>query len=124
MAKDDYNVIVYKILTYLYATLKGKEVFTQIKYDKAIDKKHINEDYLIRIYRMMSEEGLIENANFTKAWGRVYIPLFEERELEITAKGIHYLEDNSKMKEAGRFLMDKADSIADLIVSVGLDLLL
>ena len=73
---------------------------------------------------MMSEEGLIENASFTKAWGRVYIPLFEERELEITAKGIHYLEDNSKMKEAGRFLMDKADSIADLIVSVGLDLLL
>ncbi|MBR1450547.1 MAG: hypothetical protein IJ591_02410 [Lachnospiraceae bacterium] len=31
-AKDDYNVIVFKILTYLYALLKGKEIFDQANY--------------------------------------------------------------------------------------------
>ena len=28
MAKDDYYVIVFKVLSYLYAVLKGKEIYT------------------------------------------------------------------------------------------------
>ena len=52
MAKDDYDVIVFKILTYLYALLKGKEIFDQAKYDKAISKKDINEEYLLRVYKI------------------------------------------------------------------------
>ena len=49
MAKDDYYVVAFKILSYLYAVLKSKEVFTQQKYDKAIGKKNIDEEYLNRI---------------------------------------------------------------------------
>lgn len=34
MAKDDYYVVVFKILSYLYAVLKSKEVFTQQKLER------------------------------------------------------------------------------------------
>nr|DAM88885.1 MAG TPA: hypothetical protein [Caudoviricetes sp.] len=35
MAKDDYNVIVFKILTYLYAVLKRETVFDISKFKLA-----------------------------------------------------------------------------------------
>ena len=81
MAKDDYDVIVFKILTYLYALLKGKEIFDQAKYDKAISKKDINEEYLLRVYKMMSDEGLIEELAFKRAWGQDLIALFDESDM-------------------------------------------
>lgn len=120
MAKDDYDVIVFKILTYLYAVFKGKEVFVQKNYDYAIGRKDINNDYLNRIYKAMSDEGLVEKLSFTKTWGATYIPLFEENELTITPKGIHYLEENDKMKVVGNYLKDKADSIINLAITIGL----
>ncbi len=120
MAKDDYDVIVFKILTYLYALLKGKEIFDQAKYDKAISKKDINEEYLLRVYKMMSDEGLIEELAFKRAWGQDLIALFDESDMIITAKGIHYLEENDKMKKVGQYLLDKADTIANLVISTGL----
>lgn len=124
MAKDDYYVIVFKILAYLYAVLKGKEIFSQQKYDKAIGKKDINEEYLNRIYKMMSDDGLIEEIHFTKTWGTIYIPLFAEEELQITSKGIKFIEENDSMKKAGRFLQDKADVICNVLISTGLEYLI
>lgn len=124
MAKDDYFVISFKILAYLYAVLKGKEFFSKQKYDKAIGKKELNEEYLNRIYKMMSDDGLIEEVVFTKAWGNVYIPLFEENELQITSKGIQFLEENDSMKKAGKFLQDKADVICNVLIAAGLEYLI
>ena len=121
MAKDDYDVIVFKILTYLYAVTKGKIVFMPTEYHHAIGYKNINEDYLFRIYKMMSDEGLIEELSFTKPWGGTLIPLFGESEITITAKGIHYLEENDKMKAVANYLKDKADTIINLVISIGLE---
>lgn len=121
MAKDDYDVIVFKILTYLYAVTKGKIVFMPSEYHHAIGYKNINEDYLIRIYKMISDEGLIERLSFTKPWSGVLIPLFDEKDIVITAKGIHYLEENDKMKTVGNYLKDKADTIINLAISIGLE---
>ena len=120
MAKDDYYVIVFKILVYLYAVFRGKEVFRQECYDKAIGKKNINEEYLLRIYKMMSDEGYIEKLSFTRAWGSDLIPLFDESELKITQKGIDHIETNDKMKTAGRYLAEKADTISNLAIAAGL----
>ena len=120
MAKDDYYVIVFKILVYLYAVFRGKEVFRQERYDKAIGKKNINEEYLLRIYKMMSDEGYIEKLSFTRAWGSDLIPLFDEGELKIMQKGIDHIETNDKMKTAGRYLAEKADTISNLAIAAGL----
>ena len=120
MAKDDYDVVVYKILIYLYACLKGKIVFNKEVFYKTIGKEHINEAYLYKIYKMMSDEELIENLTFAKAWGNDFMLISEEEEMQITVKGIHYLKDNSKMKEVGKYLLETADIIAKLISLVGL----
>lgn len=120
MAKDDYYVIVFKILVYLYAVFRGKEAFRQERYDKAIGKKNINEEYLLRIYKMMSDEGYIEKLSFTRAWGSDLIPLFDESGLKITQKGIDHIETNDKMKTAGRYLAEKADTISNLAIEAGL----
>ena len=121
MAKDDYDVIVFKILTYMYAVAKGKVVFSPMEYHHAIGSKNINEDYLFRVYKMMSDEGLIEKLAFTKPWGGTLIPLFDENEIAITAKGIHYLEENDKMNKVGQFLKEKADTIVNLVIAIGLE---
>lgn len=122
MAKDDYDVIVFKILTYLYAVTKGKIVFIPNEYHHTIGRD-INEDYLLRIYKMMSDEGLVEKLSFAKPWGGALIPLFDETDITITAKGIHYLEDNDKMKSVGGYLKDKADTIINLAFAIGLEYL-
>ena len=69
---------------------------------------------------MMSDEGLIEELAFKRAWGQDLIALFDESDMIITAKGIHYLEENDKMKKVGQYLLDKADTIANLVISTGL----
>lgn len=124
MSKDDYDVIVFKILTYFYAVTKGKIVFIPTEYHHAIGYKNINEDYLLRIYKMMSDDGLIEELLFTKPWGSTLIPLFDESDIAITSKGVHYLEENDKMKAVGNYLKDKADTIINLAIAIGLEHLL
>lgn len=120
MAKDDYDVVVYKILVYLYACLKGKIVFNKEVFYKTIGKEYINEAYLYKIYKMMADEELIENLTFAKAWGNDFMLISDEEEMQITVKGIHYLKDNSKMKEVGKYLLETVDIIAKLISLVGL----
>ena len=67
MAKDDYYVIVYKILAYLY---------TQLKEVEKIDN-----------------EGLITNIGIIKVWGgEVSISIDN---IQITPNGIDYLCNNS-----------------------------
>ena len=58
MAKDDYNVLVYKILIYLYACLKRKiafneTVFKSIIYDMTVEK------YKKSPYNMNEKEAYI-----------------------------------------------------------------
>lgn len=120
MSKDDYRVIKYKVLLYLYACLKRRIIFDQATYDKAIGKEAVDESYLANIYRMMQEEGLIDGAAVTRAWGSVAVMVSEESDIRITARGIGYLEENGTMKKVGRYLTDRLDIVADLIRVVGL----
>lgn len=121
MAKDDYYVIVYKILLYLYACLKRKIIFDSKTYSHAIGKDSINPDYLTDIYIMMSEEGYISGVKTTEAWGDISILLSYEKDLKITPKGIEYLQDNNRMHKIGKMLIDSVDTVASLIMEVGLD---
>ena len=60
MAKDDYFVIVYKILSYLYKCLKDGERVEErlINYDSPFIK--VNEKYWSYIMWHMQEDDLIE----------------------------------------------------------------
>ena len=116
MAKDDYNVLVYKILVYLYACFKRRIVFDRKVFMKTIGR--VNEDYLADVLRLMKTQGLIDGYSCTKAWSGTYIMTSDFEDLEITAEGINYLQENDRMHKVGEFLVENADAIAGLIKKI------
>lgn len=106
MAKDDYFVIVYKILAYLYVQLKSGQPV-----DGSMISAHgglfdINEDYHAFIVSSLLDEGYISGVG-TKAWGgNEFLDLSQCR---ITPHGIEYIFENSLLEKAKRFLKDMKD---------------
>ncbi len=115
MAKDDYNVVVFKILTYLYACLKKKALFEDNVFRQIIDKQQVADEYLADILHIMTEEGLIVGLVFTKAWGHTYILANDYHDMEITASGIEYMHENSAMEKVKHILKDSTGLIGELI---------
>ncbi|MBQ7564619.1 MAG: YjcQ family protein [Lachnospiraceae bacterium] len=97
MTKDDFFVIAYKILAYLYACLKAGE---DPKLEEISDSRlNIPERYWYSIITMLYREGYIEGM---KEINTVWMPetYYSFDRPTITVKGIEYLEDNSMMKKA------------------------
>lgn len=106
MAKDDYHVIVYQILAYLYQRLKKGETADEsmLKHDGHLFK--IDKSYWAYIIFNMYETGLITGVSFVYIDG-LNVPLAAElNECCITPAGIEYLCDNTFMEKAKRFLKD------------------
>lgn len=105
MAKDDYYVIVYKILAYLYIQLKHGEAVDpkMISYDGKLF--NINYDYWIYIMQHMLEQGFIEGIVVTNSWGNTVI-IDNLDSCQITPEGIGYLCDNNMLKKAKMFLKE------------------
>ena len=118
MAKDDYNVVVFKILTYLYACLKRTTLFDERVFKQIIDKQSIPDEYLTDILRMMTEEDLITGLAFTKPWGNTYILANEYGDMRITSSGINYLSENSTMSKVRDILKYNTGLIGELIKMV------
>lgn len=108
MVKDDYFVIVYKILAYLYMKLKdGKEIEAeQLMYNGGLF--NINRKYWVYILYNMVEEGYIRGLNNIKAGDGYYIK-DQLKYCEITPKGIEYLCENSTLEKAKQFFKDVKD---------------
>lgn len=70
MARNDYHLIVYKILLYYYACLKREAVFNETVFKKDIGD--VEENYLEDIIRNLVIEEYIRGLHFTKAWGSTY----------------------------------------------------
>ena len=119
MAEDDYDIIAYRILVYLYACKKREIIYDDTTFDTTV-RKDVNEDYFMDVLRMMQDEGFISGLSFTKAWGNTYILISDIADTEITAEGVHYLENDNKMKRAGNILKDAVDAIAKLAGILGL----
>lgn len=115
MAKDDYDVIVFKVLAYYYARLKRKVAFDKTALEKLISKADIPEEYFIDVLRMMQDEGLISGVNTRKAWGNEYILISELSSIRITPDGIHYLKDNSKMRDILKAVKSTAGLLSSLV---------
>ena len=105
MARDDYHVVVYQILSYLYQCLKlGKKID-----EKCINNNNIyisiNVEYWKYIIVNMMEQELITGVSCDKTWdGQIIIS--DLGNAQITPKGIEFLCDNSFMEKAKHFLKD------------------
>ncbi len=103
MAKDDFFIIAYKILSYLYACMKAGE-------DPHLDELGaeslgINEGYRAKAITMLYENGYIKGVR------EVHTPwmtdtLYDFSSPEITMSGIEFLQENSAMEKAKQALKD------------------
>lgn len=105
MARDDYHVIAYRILAYLYARLKaGEDVDGDLlRHDSSY--LNINETYWAYIFENLSRDGLIEGIIVSHPFsGGTMIDALGDA--QITPRGIEYLCDNSFLNKAKEFLED------------------
>lgn len=106
MAKDDYFVIVYQILSYLYQRLKKGELVNEkmLMHDSPLFR--INEKYWAYIIYHMAKSNLIEGVAFIHIDGVDTPYPAEIEECRITPEGIAYLCENTFMEKAKAFLKD------------------
>ena len=110
MAKDDYFVLVYKILKYLYKCLKSgaspdfnyltyetKDFPVHKEYWEYIIEKLVEEKYIEGVYVLRSDTNFI-SVKYTSG-------------MRITPLGIEYLEDNKIMKKVAKAVKDIASLI-------------
>jgi hypothetical protein len=104
MAKDDYFVIVYKILRTLRAAMKVEE-FDPEQISPEILR--IGVEYWEQILIMMYEEGYIKGVKPIPILGRPTKGV-KVGAIRITQKGLEYLQENSMMKK-----------VSDLVKGIG-----
>ena len=99
MSKDDFEVVAYKVLSYLYACLKAGAVPSEAK---AREVSRVGEVYFYAALSSLQEKGLIGPVKeFRDAGGDV---VGMAGTLSITIDGAAYLSDNGAMRRACRFL--------------------
>ncbi len=110
MSKDDYHVLAYRILAYLYECLKqGMRPSTDYL---SCDTKAfpVGESYWNYVLIHLLEEGYVEGF-FTVPILRGEHGIKGMENIQITPKGIEYLQDNSKMKKVREFLKGLKETI-------------
>lgn len=115
MAKDDYPVIVYQILAYLYKCLKTGEKVDSKMLDKnspyfIVGGQKLSDHYWCFILYNLQRQGYINGIMFSRRAEehRYYRPK-EWSDCMITVAGIEYLTDNNFMQKAKAFLQDEID---------------
>lgn len=106
MAKDDYHVIVYQILSYLYQRLKKGEAVdgNMLLHDSPLFQ--INKKYWAYIIYHLHESGFVEGAVFVDLDG-LDVPMAAKlQNMRITPAGIEYLCNNTTIEKVKSFLKD------------------
>lgn len=102
MATDDMQVIIYKILSYLYDCMKSgikpnNNMFSYVAFG-------IPESYWNSIMLELHEHGYVRGLVITNDFGGDLI--VAGCDPTITFEGIQYLQENSLMQKTKRFLQD------------------
>lgn len=110
MARNDYFVVAYKLLGYLYDCFKaGEEPDMDFISPDALK---INRGYFVNMLESLQEEGYIKGVTVRyMSGGRKDIKLIH---LRITQMGITFLQENSMISKAKDFLRDMHDITAIL----------
>lgn len=113
MPQDDFNLISFKLLTYLYACLKRKIFFDEASFSAITEG--VDEAYRNDVLYMLSEEGYIEGLDFIKAWGQNRLLANDLSEARITKKGIDFLTENSSMTKIKNIMLNHVGLFGDLV---------
>lgn len=108
MAKDDYFVIAYRLLKYLYDCLKkGQTVSSEILTPEFFG---IGEEYWAYIIRNLYQDGYVEGVSLTRIGRKPDYPSIQEH-FNITPKGIQYIQDNSVFEKIRGYVKDISSMI-------------
>lgn len=117
MAKDDYEVVMYKILKYLYECMKN---------DREAELEHfawnskmfdIPQNYWCEIIASLVKRGYIEGFEIidkTKDAPQIQT----DRPFKITYEGVEFLEESSGMQKAKDFCSEKFNVILSAVIGV------
>lgn len=95
MSSDDYWVVAYKILSYLYACMKaGKKVDAAVMCELA----GVNESYFGQVVRGLQDKGLVSGFHFDGLSG-----VIDNSPSSAYMDGALYVRENSEMGRAKRF---------------------
>ena len=97
MAFDDFEVVAYKVLAYLYACLK-EGVSPSV--DKARELTRVNEVYFDAVVSSLLADGLVTGSVLRDMNGTV----MDVDSLTLTLEGAAYLKDNSTMSKVKHVL--------------------
>jgi len=109
MAKDDYFVIVYKLLKYLYECIKKSKPVSMDVIDA--DYFGIEKLYWEYIITNLSMDGYITGVNLIPIQGKLDKGVKISSSIKITPKGILYLEENSVFNKVKEIVKDISDII-------------
>ena len=112
MSKDDYHVIAYKILAYLYACLKQGEN-PDLEYLTAENFK-INLAYWEYILEHLYKSNFIEGIKLVPILGKENKGIKITTQITITPQGIEFLQENSIMKRVKEFLISIKEIMPNL----------
>ena len=102
MAQNDYHVVIFRILNYLYTQLKdGAEVDCK---KISANTLEINERYFNYIILELINNNYITGAYPIEVPGANYTKCKITSNINITVKGIEYLTDNSFLDKAKKYL--------------------
>lgn len=106
MAKDDMNLLMFKVLAYLYECIKNGEVpkSENFKVQNCFFAKDIKQEYLDFICITLEKEGYTQGFTSVKAWGGAEILL--SHNAKITPAGFEFLKENSAMKKAYNYMKE------------------
>lgn len=110
MASNDYHVIVYKILAYLYDGLKAGEPVDKSLLTADGHFFGVPESYWAFIWQSLLDAGYVNGIVITRAFGSTSIIQGLES-AQITPLGIEYLSDNAFLQKVKRFLQDAKAAI-------------
>lgn len=111
MAKDDYFVIVYRILVYLYACLKAGQRPSLEYLQPETHDFPVCPAYWQYIWRNIYKDGLVLGVRLVPILGEENKGIVLTDRLVITPKGIEYVGENSAMQRAKAFLKELKEPV-------------
>lgn len=109
MAQDDMYVVMYKILAYLYDCMKRGAKPAQSHYTHDGDLYRIPYPYWAQIMHELVEHGYVDGiVVFEDMSGDLIVDVVDPR---ITMEGVQFLQENSMMQKALRFLKETKSAL-------------
>ena len=111
MAQDDMQVIIYRILKYLYGCMKKGEEPDPEALSADGPLMHVPESYRQAVFEELADRGLVKGVGIRRYFGGYDVDIENPR---ITLDGVEFLEENSAMRKVANFLKETKDIIPGL----------